>query len=237
VNAGGELVFVCGRDPYSDVGGSESFEIAVARAAVEMGLRPHVFAVGPRTEVREEAEATVHVVRTPVRTARNYVAFVHHPLLRSAVVRFLAQRPGPHVVHGFASWNGSAASAVGALRRRGVEVASVATVWTTIEHETAAKLGSEVVQASRRLLLEHRCELLVTRVISRRYERRAFHAADVLLVNYESVRALLTAAYGPGLPIRRTTYAAAVAYAPQPDAGAPLPVGLDALADPAPHSS
>lgn len=226
-------MLVCGRDPFRYAGGLESFVRAHALVARELGLHPHLFGLGDRAEVCEMPEGTLHSVRNPARRVRvrSFAASLYAPWLGRAVVRFLADRRGPHVIHAFGGWGDVGRGACAALARRGVETALVTTAWSTMAHESRAKLESEVITGSRRLLYEHRAEAAWATHISRRFEHRAYIASRAVIVNYESVRRLLEEAYGPDLRIRRTTYAAPTAFEPEPAAG-PEPAELARLGEP-----
>ncbi len=94
-------------------------------------------------------------------------------------------------------------------------------------HEQDAKLRDEVVWTSRRRRLVHQAEAAFARTAVARYEGRAFRHSAVVLVNYDSVRALLEDAYGADLPIRRIAYAAMTAFEPESPVDV-VPAGLPA---------
>ena len=220
----GELILLSGRDPLRTAGGTESYAIGHAAAARLAGYAPHLFALGPRTETFETDFATYHRLRTPVRPVRGISSPLQRPWLLPAVVRFLRDRPGPHVIHAYGAWGALGARAAAALGRRGVEAVPVTTFFTTIEHETAAKLDSSVVAASAWLRLAYRAELAFGRAVAAPAERRALQASRVAIVNYDSVRRIVEGAYGRGAPVRHLPYAAGTAFSP--DDGAAEPTGL-----------
>ena len=185
-----------------------------------------MFCVGARAAVRETTAGTVRLVLSPPRPIRSIMAPVHLPALTWAIVRFLAAKPGPHVVHGFGSWAMVAAAACRLLERRGVRATPIGTAWTTMVHESAAKLDSEVVRGSPRLWLQHRAELAWSRLVVARAERWGYRNCRYVIVNYEATRRLLEESFGPGLSFRRLTYAPPTAYGPSPTVNAPPPADL-----------
>src|SRR3954447_17579502 len=97
--SGRPLVLISGREP-AGAGGHESYVRAHARAAMELGYEPHIFSVttGLRSRVERTGFGVVHSMAAPGR--RRPVVLQVLPLA-DAVVRFLAPRPGPHLIHGF----------------------------------------------------------------------------------------------------------------------------------------
>jgi glycosyltransferase involved in cell wall biosynthesis len=233
VTRAGELVLVGGRDPARFAGGTESYTVAQAFAAQAAGLRPHVVVLRRRGGVVEAPFGTVHRVATPVHPVRSLTSVLQRPWLVPAIVDLLRDRPGRHVIHSFGAWVDTAVQASRALARLGVEAIPVATAFTTIEHEAVAKLESRVVQEDRWRRLVQTTEVLWARNVTMRVERHGYRAAHEVLVNYESVRGLLEAAFGTGLTIRRVTYAPATAFDPRAeDPEPPLPAALADLGDP-----
>jgi glycosyltransferase involved in cell wall biosynthesis len=229
----GDLVLIAGRDPRQ-AGGMESYVMSHGHAAKAAGYTPHVFSLGKGTETLDTEFGVLHRCHTPMPHIRSITSVLQRRWIVPHAVRFLADRPGPHVIHGYGTWADSAVAICRALAKTGVSAIPVATAFVTIEHETVAKLSSEVIRASPRLLLWHRIELAWARAVSVRVERRAFRACAVVRVNYESVRKLLEEAYGPGLNIRCGPYAAATAFRDEAAAtDEPLPEPLAQLADPA----
>ncbi len=211
----GELVLLCGRDPFAYKGGSESFERAVGLLARDLGLHAHFFAVSNRTEVVEHEEGSLHLVRSVPGMARAFNAVLHRPALQRGIVGFLAGRPGPHVIHAFGAWGEIGRAIRDTLRARGVAVELITTAWMAIEHETQAKLDDSQAARVGPVSLLHRFELWLTRWWSGPYEHRGYRASHCVLVNYESVRGFLHEYYGDDMTIRR------IAYTP--------PTGWDAL--------
>ena len=197
----GEVVLIAGKDPLLEIGGGHSAYVrAHARAAIRGGMNPHVFCVSHRPGVVETEFGTVHRVRSlvPMRVragmgARSYMplAVIHAPQLAGAISRFLRHRPGPHVVHGFGPWAHAGLAVRERLRRQGGVAATIAGVYTTIRHESqaiVAGLGpAHGMGIKARALAKH---VWMTRVVER-LERRTLAETELLLVNYESVRALL----------------------------------------------
>jgi glycosyltransferase involved in cell wall biosynthesis len=226
------LVLISGRDPIRTSGGSESYLMAHAGAAVLAGYHPHSFSITPRSEVRETDYGTLHRVFSPVRPPRSITSVLQRPWLVPAVCEYLRPLPGPHVVHAFGAWADIALAVCLRLEREGITAIPVATVFMAIEHETAAKLGSTVVHENVPWRLVHRLELRWVRLVTTPVERRAFHRMRVVVVNYESVRRELGRRYGGGIPIRHLTYSPPTAF-DDPPRRAELPEPLRGFGDPA----
>jgi glycosyltransferase involved in cell wall biosynthesis len=210
---GGQLVLICGRDPLRTSGGSESYLIGQARAAILAGYEPHVFSVGLRRETLETSFGTLHRIRSPILRPRSVFSVLQRPWLVPAVLRFLQDEPGTHVIHGFGAWGDIVLEIARAMHRRGQRAIPVTTAFMATEHETAAKLESEVVDASLWWHAVHWLELEWVRHVTVPLERRAFRAMTRLIVNYENVRRELVARYGRGMHIQRMTYTPPTAFA------------------------
>jgi len=232
LRGGGRLVLVCGRDPLRTSGGTESYAVGQAKAAILAGYEPHLFSIAPRSAVLDTDFVFLHRVPSPVRPPRSITSVLQRPWLVPAIVRFLDGQVGAHVIHGFGAWADTVVAATRRLRDRGVRVAPVATVFMAIEDETSAKLTSTIVQDRPPWLGLHRLELAWVRHVTRLVESRAYHQLPAVVVNYESVRIALERAYGPGLPIRRLTYSPPTAFR-DPPGPAPLPEPLRGFGDPA----
>jgi glycosyltransferase involved in cell wall biosynthesis len=116
---------------------------------------------------------------------------IHGPQLARAISQFLRHSPGPHVLHGFGPWAHAGLAVRERLRRHGGTAATIAGVYTTIRHESRAIVAGlgppHGLGIKARALAKH---LWMTRVVER-LERRTLAETQLLLVNYESVRALL----------------------------------------------
>lgn len=207
----GELVLIS-HDPLRRAGGSESYLSGHCYAAQSIGTLPHVFSVGRRAEVLRTDFGVVHRVPTPIRPVRQLTAPTQRPWLVRAALRFLRGRPGPHLIQGYGAWGTIPVYAKQALARQGVEALAVATFFTTTEHEAAAKLAGEVVQATPRLRLQHTAEMAWAHAVTIPAERALYANCDAIVVNYESVRRLIVDAYGPRGQIYRLPYAARTAF-------------------------
>jgi len=211
-DARGLLVLVSGRDPIEPVNSIGNYAVAHAQAARAAGFTPHIFSIADRSSTTETGFATLHRVASPVRPVRGITSILQRPWLARAITRFLAGRPGPHVIHGLGPWTDSAVAASRSLRRRGVRTVPIGTAYMTIVRQTAAKLDSSVVRGNLRLNAAHQVELLWVRAVTAGVERWCYRSVHTVVVNYESVRNALDDAYGPGLNVRRLPYAAATAF-------------------------
>jgi glycosyltransferase involved in cell wall biosynthesis len=208
----GDLILIAGRDPMLETGGAESYSLGHARAAHLAGLSVHMFTLGPASATVAHDWGVLHRVATPLRPVLPTYAPLHRRWLVPAVVKFVAARPGPHVLQGYGGWSDLAADARSRLRRRGIPATAVATFFTTAEHGESAKFRGARGTASARLQLVRGAELLWAKTISARSERRGYLGCDLVTVNYESVRTLLERTYGPRPGIHRLAYAAETAF-------------------------
>jgi glycosyltransferase involved in cell wall biosynthesis len=211
-DARGLLVLISGRDPIEPVNSIGNYAVAHAQAARAAGFTPHIFSIADRSSTTETGFATLHRVASPVRPVRGITSILQRPWLARAITRFLAGRPGPHVIHGLGPWTDSAVAASRSLRRRGVTTVPIGTAYMTIVRETAAKLDSSVVRGDLRLNAAHQLELVWVRVVTAGVEGRCYRSVHTVAVNYESVRNELEDVYGPGLNVRLLPYAAVTAF-------------------------
>lgn len=206
-------MFVDRKDPQRGRGGDVVYLRAHARAALRLGLTPHIFCAGRRDRVRETEIGVIHEVAAGPFSPEHLTLPLHAPFLTRAVVRFAQAEgtPAPLVLHGFSTWGCIPARAARRLAGRRPVVA-VASAYTLRSHETAAKRGG-LGPAHR---LRDRLRLAVDDVVARRllpgFEAQAFAETRLVAVNYASVERLLEARFGPGLRVRRLPYASERAF-------------------------
>ena len=227
----GKLVYVSGRDPLRTSGGSESYAMGQARAAMLAGYEPHLFSLTPKSEVLQTDYGFLHRVRSPVRPPRSITSVLQRPWLVPAITRFLEGEPGPHIVHSFGAWADCGVTACRQLERKGVHAVPLATVFMVIAHETRSKLASTVVRESPVWKPLHRLELAWVRTVTAPIEARAYRRMPAVLVNYRSVERALVEHYGPGMSIRHITYSPPTALEDPPTDSA-LPAPLRGFGDP-----
>lgn len=199
--------------------------MAHARAAITAGYEPHIFSIAPRSAVLETDFGFLHRVSSPVRPARSITSVLQRPWLVPAIVGFLRDAPGLHVLHAYGAWADTVLAAARRLRRRGIRAVPVATAFTAIEDETSAKLTSRIVRERDFWLSAHQLELEWVKHVTRTVERQSYRRLPVIVVNYESVRRDLERAYGPALAIRHLTYSPPTAIDDPPEPrGTPEPL-------------
>lgn len=218
------LFLLSGRDPLLTSGGGESYVTAYARGCVLAGYRPHIFSLGPRTEVVHADFGVVYRYRSPLPT-RSITAMLHRPWFLGPaareIERIAAGQSRPTVIHSFSTWSMLAAPLAARLRRRGLTVTALATMYTATAHESRSKLSSPVIRHSTMRLAQHVVEDQWTHRIVTPLEGRALRRMRWVLVNYANVGRQLDAYYGPGLPVRRLTYSPPTAFA---DTELPRPI-------------
>src|SRR3954452_16113508 len=200
-----QVVLISGKDVLDGTGGHESYVRAHALAAGRAGFEPHVFCVSNRSQTTTAEFGEVHRVAPPL-GLRLPVA-LHGPLLAREVVRFLAARPGPHVIHGFAISVAAAVAAGRTLVRSGVPAVALASAYGTRAFEVGAMQRGLRPHHGLAHRGRYRAWLSWIRLSDARSERWGYSRSRLILVNYASVQRILTSAYGPGLPIRRFPYA------------------------------
>lgn len=223
------LVLVSGKDPRR-AGGHENYVRAHALAAAACGFHPHVFSVSSSLRSRTVATefGTLHMVAAPLGVTHP-VILQNGPLAR-AVAGFLRDRPGgPHLIHGFALWSRAAVAASRALGRQGMPAVPVASAYGTRRYEIGSMQPGLTERYTLPQRLFYRGWYRWIKAVDDRLEGQGYAGARAVVVNYESVRRILTDSYGPELPIRRLPYASAGCFEPErPAAEPPTPlVGLE----------
>src|SRR5215510_4178839 len=236
-----EIVFVVGKNPLEEVGGGHSNYVrAHARAAIRAGFLPHLFCIG-RTEGTVETEyGVIHQLLSrlcllPDASAggvRTSSIPWREPALAAGVTRFLRDRKGPQLVHGFGLWGSAGVRASRELRRLGVEAIPIVNAYTSIEHEHRGKrlgLNRDHGLTSR---LSAKAEYHWIKRVIGRYERQAYFGSRAVLYNYESTRRLLLERFGAGMRFRKLPYSSETSFTRQDDARQPDPIGSIARLEP-----
>ena len=236
---GRPVILIAGRDPIVERGGHSTYVRAHARAAMRAGFEPHLFCASYESGKIQTDYGTLYRVPSPQRFLpqqpgvgfRGHTVVWHSPLITRAVVRFLAARTGPHLLHGFAAWSPSAVAAARRLTRRGVPAVAMVNAYTMLEHEARARLRGyhRVHGLGPRLFGALEVAWLLNGTC--RMERRAYREARLLGVNYDSVRNLIEARCGTGITFRKMAYASEAAFTHDgPRAPDPVPDAVRALA-------
>jgi glycosyltransferase involved in cell wall biosynthesis len=236
------VILICGTDPFIGLSGHPSFTRAQARGAALAGFDPHIFCTGVPVGTRIGDFGAVHRIGlSRLRQRTRSQAFglsksflgVDGPRLAAAIARFASEETayrGPFLINSVSTWGYAGVLAAERLRRAGRAALAVNSVYTTIRHELDAKVRGLPPGTSWRSRLYFRGERLWARAAIIGYERRAYRESDLIAVNYESVRRLFLAEYGPGAPIERLPYAPESAFLREPlGARPPAPPELAAL--------
>src|SRR5579884_682395 len=224
------LVLVSGSDLRESVTGHRTYVLAHALAAKAAGYSPHVFVAAERNRVEETEFGTLHLVASPVRPYWTLMAAAHQPFLARGVARFLFAHPGRHLIHSFGAWSASGLAASRAAVRDGIETVPIASVYTTLDHETDAKLRGVGDQYGIATRIRFRGVQLWTRLVATPNERWGYRGSRLVLVNHESVRAMVRAQCGPAVEIRRLPHAAPAAFdAPRTARSRAVPPEISAL--------
>ena len=215
-----DVVLVAGRDPLDELGGGHSSYVrAHARAVLRLGFTPHLFCAGRGQATVETDYGIIHRSAAPVRPVRQLLAGLYAPRLAAAIARFAAGHRGPLLVHGFGVWGYAGLLACARLRDAAPECEAIPIVssYTTYAAESSAILRS-LAGYGWRTRLRCRANHLWIRLAVERWERRAYCESRRVLINYESVRRLVTARYGAAACCVKLTYAAEAAFLREPAA-------------------
>lgn len=227
---GRTLIFVGGRDPMMFPGGLESFVRAYGRAAMRAGYEPHHFCVGTSARVEAAPFGALHVAKTPYRPLRGILVAAHGRCIVEAIDRFVSASQGPCLIHSLGPWAGVGAAAARRLAQCGIDCVTVATPYSTYEHETRAKIRGLARAHGWWPQIALRCELLWIRLAVNPSERRGLRQSRLVLVNYRSVEAIVRAAYGDAIRFGHITYASETAFARSEGDADTAPAPLAALA-------
>jgi glycosyltransferase involved in cell wall biosynthesis len=216
------VVLVSGKDPLEDSGGHGTYARMWARAAVAAGYAPVVFCVSHSAGVVETPFGRLHRIPSPLRHfpdrhrvgLRSHTAGLHLGPLTRAVVRHAGSSSddAPILLHGFQVWAAAAVRAAASLRRRGVGAAAIMTAYTTMEHEILARWNGLAARGVLRARIGLLWELAALRACVSPNEGRACRGADRILVNYESVRRLVSERWPGCAPIERVPYTTEAAF-------------------------
>jgi glycosyltransferase involved in cell wall biosynthesis len=228
------LALISGRDPeLHTANGHVAYVRAHARAAIRAGYHPHILCVGTTKSVRETDLGTVRRILSPSRYPRPLQMPVHGPLLTRALLRLARERPGPLLAHGFGTWSWAGVRACARLRAEGRTAVPVANAYATYPSEAASQVRGLPSGTGRRIGLQFRAAALWTRAVIARYEGFAYRNAAAVFVNYEAVRRLIVADYGPQVPVELLPYGPEVDFLPATEATVnPAPPGVTELEPP-----
>ena len=209
---------VAGRDPRDGMGGHSSYVLAHALAAHRAGFEPQVFFPGSTEAVTTEA-GTFHQVRSavfgpdPANGFWKQLVALSAPAVSAGVARFLAGRPGPHLVHGFGTYAYVGVVTARRLARAGLRAAALSSVYTPVSTSTRPAPGGSARLTAPGCARATGPSSGGARWFVARCERLARQRSDLVAMNYESSRRLFLAAYGQGAPTRKLPYASKAAFA------------------------
>ncbi len=221
------IAFIAGRDPLVEIGGGHSSYVrAHARAALRAGFRPHVFCDSVDSGTVETDFGVVHRTRSlwPFPRRLNPLGFrgylpltpVYAAQIAARVEQFLLPHHGPHLIHSFGVWGCAGVTVSERLRRRGIDAIPVLNSYTTVAHESAAKMrGLHAVHGGYQRLA-FRVEHLWKTLVIDPYDRRAHVGSRLVIVNYESVRRLLLARWPIAAKCRQLPYTSESAFLREP---------------------
>ncbi len=229
------VLLVSGKDPEEDSGGHGAYVRVWGRALLAAGFSPEIFAVSHQQGVMERPFGRLHRVQSPFwrrgnqhRSGfRGYTIAWHGGLLTRAAAAH-AQRLDPSrrvVVQGFHIWTVVGARVVRMLRAQGREATLFMSMFTTTSHEMKVRWQGVWRVPGWTPKISMAWEMINYHAFMKRSERAACRSADRILVNYESVRRLVTEAWAPRCPIERVPYTTESALIE--DGGpVPLPNGM-----------
>ena len=211
---------VAGRDPRDGMGGHSSYVLAHALAAHRAGFRPpgllsRIHRSRPRPSYRRFTGSRSAVFGPdPANGFWKRLVALSAPAVSAGVERFLAGRPGPHLVHGFGTY---------ALRGRrdgpapGSRPASGRRPSAGDVHAGGARVRVPRPGSARPRRLDararYRAELWWARWFVAPCERLAHQRSDLLTMNYESSRGGCSSPPTARAPSRKLPYASKAAFA------------------------
>jgi glycosyltransferase involved in cell wall biosynthesis len=198
-------------------GGLESYVRAHAHAAHAAGFEPHLFCFGRGARVTREAFGSVHQIALPPHNIRAMLAGLYSPVMARALERHV-QGSDPVLIHAFGAHSCGAARFCRTRERRGGRSALVTSTYCTQAQETRAFMGGLRRADGVRNILDYAARFAIVRTIGTPAERHGYASSRLLLVNYESVRALLHEQFAAGWEIRAFPYSSELAFRPFEDA-------------------
>jgi glycosyltransferase involved in cell wall biosynthesis len=223
------VIVIAGKDPTLIDGGSESYLRAYGRAAIRAGYDPHHFCVSVRDSVEETEFGVIHRTRSPFRPFRGLMVAAHERYIVRSVDQFVGQQSGPQLIHSFGPWSGVGVAAAKRLRERKIKAVPVSTPFGTYNHETRGKLRGLRGEGTPLLRLKHEWELFWTRISVDPSERRGYLESEVVLVNYDSVREIISRQFGCGIHFDKVTYASEAAFLKSEATRSEMPDGIARL--------
>ncbi|MFO0985747.1 MAG: glycosyltransferase family 4 protein [Alphaproteobacteria bacterium] len=215
------VIMISGKDPVREAGvGHTTYVRAHALAARQAGFHPRLLVVSPVNEVVESELGSIHRVRSPWPYGRGdgigyrqWLLWLHSPLLARAGAALARRFDSAVIVHGFGPYGGVADAIA---RRSGGRAVAVLSAYSTLAHEMAGKGRGLAAVPRWQTRWRVRAEGALARAASARGERRGFERARRILLNYDSVRRIVAAEYGGVERMIRLPYAPDSAFRDRP---------------------
>jgi glycosyltransferase involved in cell wall biosynthesis len=203
---------IVGRDPREELsGGHSSYVRSYAKAAIRAGFVPHLFCVGEDASTSETELGIIHSVASPWRPFRQMLAAAHAGPLAAGILRFAAGRRGSLLIHSFGVWGVAGARTAPNLKKQGIEPVLVQSSYTTYRDEALSHVrGAGTYSLSTKIRFAALSWWVALAVEP--WERRAYLASRVILINYESVGRLIRKRHGLQAQLRLMPYAAESAF-------------------------
>jgi len=131
---------------------------------------------------------------------------LHAPLISRAICRFLLSKDGLFLIHGFGPWTYAGARAWRRLRALGRRGILLATTYDVHEREARARLAGSIPALGKLHRWQNYLECVWTRTVVARCERQGYRDAQLVIVNYDSVRQSLLHGYVEDEKIRILPY-------------------------------
>ncbi len=226
-----EVLFITGANPLRGGGGLETYVRAHGLAARAAGFAPHIFCLGPETQLTAVDFGIVHQVSIQRKTVRAALAAVYTPLFLRALGEHVARsnRAQPVLIHAFGGYGFVGARFARALARQGVNTVQVTSVFTTLEQENRAIISGIRPEHGAANAMRYLGRYAWVRALGTHTERHGYESSRLLLVNYESVRARLATQFGVPTEIRSFPYASDTAFDGRFDTVGSVPGPIAAL--------
>lgn len=211
------LVYISGNDPSRGLGGHSCFVRMMAHAATALGYEPHIFCVAPEPQVTKVDYGVIHRVATPWRPFRHNMMPLNAGWLARGIVDFLSQKEGPHLMHGFFVWSYPGVLAARKLREKGVKSVVLTSTYDLLVNEVRGKVeGMDASSHSLLFRFQQHFEWWWMKSIIDPREEHAYRNSARVFVNYNSVKNLISSAYGFDDNIRKIPYTTETAMSPEP---------------------
>lgn len=218
---GKPVIFIAGQDPIRGRSGHPSYVRAHARAATHAGFEPHIFCMSSPAGIAETDYGVIHRIELPFPRRltqssgmgmRISMIGFDTPRLAREIETFIRRHPGPHLIHGFGQWGYPGVIVGRKMRREGVKVATINSIYGTYLHACEGKMSGLSQAHSRLQHLFFKGEWWWIKNVVHELEAQAYRDSQVVTHNYEAVARLYRREFGDRPNVKRIPYASEAAF-------------------------